>query len=87
MDEDDRVDTFAILGLIGVGLALMLVGSLNPAGPAIVLAVFVPMLGASVAAVITAAIRWRYGGHAAGYRRDDQPLRRGTATSGTQCRA
>jgi hypothetical protein len=65
MDPDDSADMYAILGLAGVGVALMLVGSLDLMGVAVVLAVFVPSLAAGLSAVVMAVISWRRTRHGA----------------------
>jgi hypothetical protein len=54
---DDNADLFAILGLAGAGLGLMLVGSLNLTGVAIVLAIIVPALVTGLVSVIATVLR------------------------------
>ena len=61
MDRDDRADIFAIVGLAGAGAALMLVGSLDLTGAAIVVAVLGPSLLAILAAGVTAIVAWYQG--------------------------
>ena len=58
MDPDDNADVFAILGLAGAGLGLMIVGTLDLMGAAVVLAVCIPSLVAIVTAVGVAAMHW-----------------------------
>jgi hypothetical protein len=54
---DDNADLFAILGLAGAGLGLMLVGSLNLTGLAIVLAIIIPALVTGLFSVVATALR------------------------------
>jgi len=58
MDVDDKADVFAIVALAGTGLALMLVGTLDIMGVAIVLAVVLPALAAVLAAVVSTIMAW-----------------------------
>ena len=59
MDPDEHADVFAIVGLAGAGLGLMLVGLLDLRGIAIVLAVAIPVAVAVLSTVVMAAISWR----------------------------
>jgi hypothetical protein len=85
MNLDERADVFAILGLAGAGAGLMLVGSLDLRGAAIVLAVVLPALVAIVAATVVAVNAWYQarraahshpsGFHQAGFHQGYRPAR------------
>ena len=87
MDTDDSADLIAILGLAGAGLALMIVGSLDLSGVAVVLAVFIPALAAGCVALAAAVIRWRHATSRPVADFDDRAAHRDGGDSTRRCHA
>ena len=87
MDPDDSADLFAILGLAGAGLALMIVGSLDLTGVAVILAVLIPSLAAGLIAVVVTVIHWHHTTSRLASRRGDRATRRDGGNQSRRCHA